>query len=766
MLYIARNQYPGMKSNMTSSFLSFFIGRKFLLFIILVFSCCYVKAQVANYGNMYIAGNMYVNATFTNYDTANYQNDGNLYLTGNFVNNQPFMAEGTGNTRFSGSSLQKIGGTQAPDFHNVIFSNASGVQMKVNVIIGGLISTINGSLYFNDYALAMGGKINTVYTNTSAFNVTNLSDLILYGDAASGNKIYFDPAANTLHDLTVNTGATGTLGNALNITSGSSFGTVTANGNFDAAGYLTLRSDANGTARVANSSGTISNYATVERYVPGRRSWRFMAVPINNDTLTIRSAWQEGANNHDLVYANHQDPHPGFGTDITGDNDYTKGFDVNTTYNPSIKTWIQSTASFSTSAPPTISTLLNAYPAYCLFVRGSRAVDLSLAVGAPTSNTIIRETGRLNNGTYTKNYTGNVGDYLFVGNPYASSIDLADVLPASAGVATNKFYVWDPAINGSYGVGGYVTYDNGIMVPATPNYPVATTIIQGEQAFIVQSTATSTSMNFTQSSKSGSEKNVFKPVRNEYPHVYVNLLTPSQDSLLLIDGVGAIFDNKFSTLIDDDDAVKAPNYNENIALIRFNRKMAVEARPLPVLTDTLFFKITNVYADQPYVLSMLPENESSENLQAYLIDKYLSKQTPLPASDTTLYSFTPTSDTATYMRRFMIVYNMKKIATPVQTALLNNVAATKLNTLSIYPNPVTDGSFKISLMNMMKDDYTIDVYDNSGKILFTKKINHPGGSNSYSVKLDNRMAAGLYTVYVTNSDRKSVQKTTLIISKK
>ncbi len=713
---------------------------------------------------MYIAGNMYINNTITNTSSANYQNNGYLYLTGNFVNDEPFMTEGTGTINFSGTINQKIGGTNPADFHDVVISNSAGVRIKVNVIMGGTISTISGSLYFNDNALAMGGKISTAYTNTSAFNVTNLSDLILYGDAAAGNKLYFDPAANTLHDLTVNAGSTGALGNALNITAGSNFGTVIVNGTFDAAGFLTMKSDANGTSRVGNSSGTISNAVTVERFVPGRRSWRFMSVPINNDTLHIRTAWQEGVNNTTLVYANHLDPYPGFGTDITGDNDVSKGFDLNTTVNPSIKTWVQSVASWSTVAPPTKTTLLNDYPGYCIFIRGSRAVDLSLATGAPTSNTIIREKGTLNNGTYIKNYTGSAGDYLYVGNPYASSIDLAKVFPSSNGVFTNKFYVWDPAINGSYGVGGYVTYDNGIMVPATPNYPTATTIIQGEQGFIVQASATSTSMFFSQNSKSSNDKDVYKPVPMESPVLYMNLFTPSQDSLILVDGVGAIFDNKFSANVDYDDAIKVPNFNESIALIRFDRRMAIEARPMPVLTDTLFFKMTKLNANQTYTLSVQPETDEN-NLQAFLIDRYLNIKTPVHSTDTTLYSFTPTSDTATYMRRFMIVYKFEKIATPVATTAPNNADATTLNSVRIFPNPVSGGSFQLSLKNMVKDNYSVDVYDNSGKVLFTREINHAGGSSSYSIRLESGMAAGLYNVYVTGSDKKSVQKTTLVISK-
>ena len=728
---------------------------------------------------MYVAGNAYINYTFTNNATANYQNDGYIYLTGDFVNNQPLVVQGTGTTKFMGSSLQKISGSRIPAFHDVVLSNASGVQMNIDVIMGGIISTVSGTLYFNDNGLAMGGKINTAYTNTSAFNVTNKSDLIIYGDAASGNKLYFDPAANTLHDLTINTGSTGALGNALNITAGSNFGTFIANGTFDAAGFLTMKSDADGTSRIGNSSGTVSNHVTIERFVPGRRSWRFMSVPVNNDTLHIRSAWQEGANNPTLVYANHQDPNPGFGTDITGDNDISKGFDLNTTYNPSIKTWVQNTASWSAVAPPTKTTLLNDYVGYCIFIRGSRAVDLSLATGAPTSNTIIREKGTVNNGTFIKNYTGATGDYLFVGNPYASSINLATVFPASSGVLTNKFYVWDPAINGSYGVGGYVTYDNGVMVPSTPNYPSPTTIIQGEQGFIVQANATSTSMFFTQNAKSSNDKDVYriappdthitdgdisKPPPQDAPVVYVNLFTPSADSLVLIDGVGAIFDNKFSAAVDYDDAEKAPNFNENISLVRDNDRLAVETRPKPVLTDTLFVNLSRLYANQPYKLSVLPQNVDN-TLQAFIVDRYLNITIPVNAADTTLYGFTPTTDAATYSNRFIIVYKFKKVATPVATSAINSADATTLNAVRIFPNPVSGGNFQLSLKNMIKDNYSVDVYDNSGKILFTRDINHNGGSSSYSIRLASGMAAGLYTVYVTGSDKKSVQKTTLVISK-
>jgi hypothetical protein len=756
-----------MEHKLFHFFLPLSVGKKrYLLFFILVFFCCYVRAQVVNSGDLYIAGNIFIDSDFTNNSTASYQNDGYLNLTGNFNNDQPIMTEGTGTTQFSGSTkIQKISGSKSPFFHDVVWTNPLGVKMTLNVVMGGTISPVTGSLYFNSYTLAMGGKINSLYTNTSAFNVTNTSDLIIYGNAASGNKIYFDPSANTIRDLTVQSSSSGVLGNALNVTAGSIFGTVTVNGTFDAAGFLTLKSDAYGTARVSNSSGIISNYVTVERYIPPRRAWRFMAAPVNNDTLTIRSAWQEGANNHDLVYANHQDPHPGYGTDITYDNDWTKGFDVNTTYNPSIKVWTQSASNWNPAAPSTATTLLNAYPAYCLFIRGSRAVHLEWATGSPTDPTIIRETGTLNNGTYTKTYTGNSGDYLFVGNPFASSINLATVLPASSGVSTNKFWVWDPAFNGSYGVGGYVTYANGIMVPVTANYPTPTTIIQGEQGFMVQSNAPSSSLVFNQNCKIATEADIFgkhTPVKD--PYVYINLMLQSADSLLLVDGTATIFEPRFSTAIDGDDAIKFPNFNESIAMLSNDRRMAIEARPLS-LNDTLFLKLTYLASQQPYALSIKPVN-TPVNMHAWLIDKYLNTRTPVKLDDTTLYNFTANYyDTTTYMRRFIIIYRKGFIATPVPIAK-NEAVAKKLNgSVNILPNPVTGNSFNINLVNVTKGNYKAEIYSNDGKVLLVTYMEHLGGNNTYKANLPPGTAAGIYTVSVIDSAGRLIQKTSLVVSK-
>jgi len=620
----------------------------------------------------------------------------------------------------------------------------------------------------------MSRKINTAYTNTSAFNVTSTSDLNIMGDAAIGNGLYFAPSANTIHNVTVSSSGTAKLGNALNVTAGSSFGTVVVDGTFNSAGFLTLKSDANGTARVGQSIGNITNNVTVERYIPPRRAWRFMSVPVVNDTLHIRTAWQEGVNNPSLWVR--YDPHPGYGTHITGDNNTSLGYDYNTTYNASIKTWVQSTSSWSTTAPPTVSTLINAYDGYCLFVRGSRAVDLSQATNAIPDPTVLRVTGKINNNGWSKTYSGLItNNVLLVGNPYASSVDISSMLTTSTGIYSNKFWVWDPGLAGIYGVGGYITYSNGIMAPLTTNYPVATTIIQGNQALLVQSNATSATIKFKQVDKTASESNIFaKHLVKNIPAIYVNLVVPSGNDFVVEDGVATGFDNQFSSDIDGDDANKIWNFNENLALVRNTKTLAIELRPAPVVTDTLFLRM--YIRQQPYALKFFTKDFESQHLRAWVVDKYLGTKTEVNLADTTVYSFAPNPDTNSYRNRFMLVFNKQLITNPIPVTKLidqsnpnttgNAASIANRPDMEIYPNPAKPGNkVIIELKNINKENYQAEIYDINGQKLVSSKIIYDNTANNYNILLPANISAGIYNLRLINDNGNILITKKLIVGK-
>jgi hypothetical protein len=749
-----------------------------------IMSAClslFAFTQATNIGYMYISdsGNVYLNASFTNQATATYQNDGTFYLTGDFINNQVATAEGAGTTGFVGTTLQKITGSQTTTFHDVYLNNTNGVQMNLNTTMNGIISTVSGSLYFNGHALTMGGKISKGYTNVNAFSVTPTSDLIINGKAANGNALYFDTSAHALHDLSVTDSASGVLGDSLNIVAGTSHGTVIVDGSFDAAGFLTLKSDTFSTSRIGKSSGVINGFVTVERYIPARRAWRFLSVPVNNDTLHIRTAWQEGVNNTDptLNYANNLNPHPGYGTHITWDNVTNLGYDYNTTHNASLKTWIESSNGWSSTTPPTISTLINDYDGYCIFVRGSRAVDLALATGAPADPTVLRITGSVNNKTWSETFHNiNPSTILLAKNPYASDVDISSMLTSSTGIQSNKFWVWDPAIGGSSGVGGYVTYTNGIMDPVTANYPYPTTIIQDGQAFLVQSNDTMAILKFKQGNKVDSQKtSIFgKQAISPRPVIYTNLIAVSEDTAL-VDGVATAYGSNFFEKKNVEDADKLWNFDESIGQVRDGKTFAIQFRPMPGLTDTIFYRM--YLKQQPYILQVLTKNFAAIPARAWIVDKYLHTATEIALNDDTVrYDFQANSDTNSYLNRFMLVFKRQFIATPVPVSKATNHGdsttagdaasiAAKTANVSIYPNPVITGEkVVLKFNNIAKGNYEVSVYSLTGQKLLSRKIDHNGVNNIYTVRLPLSMAAGTYNLRVISSKGINIKALSLVTS--
>ncbi|MFY7886079.1 MAG: arabinofuranosidase catalytic domain-containing protein, partial [Dolichospermum sp.] len=113
----------------------------------------------------------------------------------------------------------------------------------------GITATVNGNIVNNGNGIAGTGGL-----------IVNANSTI------SGTAISFNGA------LTVNTGATLTTG-----------------------GLLTLASNATNTARVANSAGNISGTVAVQRYLPGKRAYRFVTAPLSSNGLTdvfINNSWQ------------------------------------------------------------------------------------------------------------------------------------------------------------------------------------------------------------------------------------------------------------------------------------------------------------------------------------------------------------------------------------------------------------------------------------------------------------------------------------------
>ena len=81
-------------------------------------------------------------------------------------------------------------------------------------------------------------------------------------------------------------------------------------------------------------------------------------------------------------------------------------------------------------------------------------IDESLQKDVPENTTVLKTTGTLNQGTLSAVTVSSTGSgRTLVGNPYASPIDFESIYNTSH--LDPNFYIWDPALSGTYGVGGF-----------------------------------------------------------------------------------------------------------------------------------------------------------------------------------------------------------------------------------------------------------------------------------------------------------------------
>lgn len=82
---------------------------------------------------------------------------------------------------------------------------------------------------------------------------------------------------------------------------------------------------------------------------------------------------------------------------------------------------------------------------------------------------------------------------------------------------------------------------------------------------------------------------------------------------------------------------------------------------------------------------------------------------------------------------------------------------------SLTPNFITNKTFNISIQSTAKDNFSLVVIDNLGKILFKKIINVNIGINNTSVNLPSTLGTGIYTVSLMSNNNHSVHNQKVIV---
>jgi len=83
--------------------------------------------------------------------------------------------------------------------------------------------------------------------------------------------------------------------------------------------------------------------------------------------------------------------------------------------------------------------------------------------------------------------------------------------------------------------------------------------------------------------------------------------------------------------------------------------------------------------------------------------------------------------------------------------------------ISLYPNPVTAGNFKLNFTNHPKGSYDIEIADLTGKVLLRKNPNVTMNNQTETVLLDSRLSKGMYLIKIIDSSKKMVSSGNILL---
>ncbi|MES2850367.1 MAG: hypothetical protein V4685_15010 [Bacteroidota bacterium] len=453
-----------------------------------------------------------------------------------------------------------------------------------------------------------------------------------------------------------------------------------------------------GRVDVSDSTNTAFVYGTddingqfiVQRYMPARRAWRLVNAPFKRTgggTHSISQAWQEqgnGANGRSYTSANWAASVAadssggvagGYATQITGGTTVTTGFDLSPNNASSIK-FFAGAGTWNTPAN-TNATGVNSQEGWLLFVRGDRENygEITNNLKTPTITT-LRPRGQIFLGQKTITASG----MQTVGNPYASAVDYFAMSRTGSGWPANPtYYVWDPSLGGSAGVGAFVTLQwNGTNFTristgyGTGNYD--NRYIPSGAAIMVDFPAGGGTLSMNEINKNtDSNTTAFRPVRQ-----LTTLLQAKEadDVAYVIDGTINLFGNDFNNDADKDDARKLSNVNETFCLRRKEGYLSIERKKLDADADTIFYYMSRMQRKDYQLKFVMDGLGLPSSTTAFLEDTYLKKKTPVSITDTTVVDFSITTDAASAANeRFRLVFRRSVKYTKIDASILNDDVA-------------------------------------------------------------------------------------------
>jgi len=619
--------------------------------------------------------------------------------------------------------------------------------------VGNLTVESDGSLIVDGGTLQINGNASNAglfYANNGTIEFSGTTSQVISSGLFTGKKV-----KNLIISNDVTLAGADTVSGVL---------TVKENKTFYTNNNLTLKSDASGTARIAelptNGSGRatafIDGIVSIERYIPARKAWRLLSSPVKSTSSpTICGAWQEGAYGNSRTGSNSSNVIPaGYGVFIMGGST-ANGFDQSPTNYPSVKYYDNTTNTFTPlpSFPGTLRPITD-YNGYMIYIRGDRSINLSLGNNAQVTSTTLRVKGEVITGDHTVDV--NASRFTVLGNPYASPINFGTLTKNNV---KNSFYIWDPRLAGSNGLGAYVTvsYNSGSgTYDVTTSASAISQYIPSGEAVLIESAdgvrPGTITVKETDKTSSGSDALFGRPSTAKI--IRANLYEANADGNFgLLDASMTSFSAIHSTTYDQDDVSKMNGAGESVAFFRNGHTLAIERRKTISGADTAFVNLSQMNK-RNYRLDFVAENMGADLLTAVVKDKYSATTNNLTVdlNGTTHVDFTVNDDPASYAAdRFSIIFNASsdKSKTENNKASLKKInGVTSTASVNVYPNPVTGDLIKFAMNNLKSGNYTMKLYNITGQLVATQPLKKAVGNMTATMTVPTTLPAGKYDLKI------------------
>ena len=715
-----------------------------------------------------------------------------------------------------------------------IISTGTALANNVNIAAGATAITVNGTGIFS-----LAG---TVTNAGGTFDLTaGTLNLAGSGSASIAGSAILN---GTVKNLTVSANSSITSGgtNMLNVTGDVSF--LTSGNTFTTNNNLTLVSGATSTASITDitanttlTGNSITGDAVVQRYIPAGRKWRLLAVNPYAASQTVQNSWMNGQTPGTAGPA-------GKGmwvTDAAG-----TGFDA-TSFSPTIKWWDISTGAYVGITNPT-SFNIRSHDAYMTFVRGDRTQTGS---NTTTAATVLSTTGSLAQNTTTAVTVPSGSNYITIGNPYASAVDLTKLLYSTT--STINIAIWDPNLGASLGAFQYLSKtsaaSNFTITPGGGSYGTFGSImnaIESGQGFFIQGSAASRDVQFREIAKTPKAHDVFFTAGNEQK-IKGTLAVIESGNASVVDGLQMVSKAGYNNNADPDDAHKMANTLEAVSIRKGNVLLALEYRNVVDETDTVFINMASM-RQKDYRWNFDLENMDQPGRIGFLVDKYTGTQTPLNLTGANNYNFTVGANAGSSAAdRFMIIFK-QAAALPVTltsisanrlndgnievrwkaeneiniahyeversangssfSTIINNVlplnnaggsaeytrtdvrplsgdgyyriravsangqvqftaivkvaALTKEQSVTVYPNPMTNRVMNIRFANKAAGTYNLQLIDRAGKTVYTGEVSVSSLNQARSISLPGSLPAGAYSLIIRSEKGDTERKEILM----